>query len=61
MATDPPPDQTSTQWRDDAWLATFPLNAATALDYFSGSPFYDRASLNERARAQGVRLDQLVG
>jgi hypothetical protein len=59
MAADVPPDQTATQWRDDAWLATYPLNTATALDYFAGSPFYDRACLNERARAQGVGVDQV--
>lgn len=61
MATDPPPDQTATQWRDDAWLASFPLTPGTALDYFACSPFYDRACLNERARAQGVAVESLKG
>ena len=61
MATpDLPPDLTATQWRDDEWLASWPLNAGTALDYFSRSPFYDRACANEAARAQGLGLDQLA-
>jgi mediator of RNA polymerase II transcription subunit 6 len=59
-APDPPPDQTATQWRDDAWLSQWPLTRATALDYFAGSPFYDRGCANEAARAQGLAIDQLA-
>ena len=42
------------QWRDDSWLASFPLNEFTALDYFALSPFYDPASNNEALRRQGL-------
>ncbi len=42
-----------TTWRDDAWLAFYPLNVFTALDYFALSPFYDRGCSNELAKLQG--------
>ncbi|EIE22760.1 hypothetical protein COCSUDRAFT_16273 [Coccomyxa subellipsoidea C-169] len=45
-----------TTWRDDAWLAFYPLNVFTALDYFALSPFYDRGCNNELAKLQGGGL-----
>ena len=64
MATAPAPDRepddlTATLWRDDAALAARPLTCATALDYFSGSPFYDRGCNNELLRARGLGMDSL--
>ena len=47
-------DLTGTMWRDDAWLAAFPLNEHTALDYFALSPFYDSNCANEELRRQGL-------
>lgn len=46
--------------RDDLWLASFPLNAATVLDYFAISPFYDRNCNNERAKQQGIDPSRLM-
>jgi len=49
------PDLTAVQWSDKRWLSYLSLNATTALDYFSLSPFYDAASNNELVKMQ--RLD----
>ncbi len=61
MAAEPEAaDLAGTCWRDDLWLQQRgALSPATALDYFAGSPFYDRASNNEAARARGLRLEDL--
>ena len=55
-----PDDHTGLAWRDDAWLAAWPLTRATALDYLACSPFYDRNCNNERAKAQGLGPDDLA-
>ena len=47
----------STYFRDEQWLATWPLNAETVLFYFALSPYYDRASLNELVRSQQLTAD----
>ena len=47
-------DLTGTLWRDDAWLASFPLTEVSALDYFALSPFYDSSCANEESRRQGL-------
>ncbi|KAK1860039.1 hypothetical protein I4F81_002631 [Pyropia yezoensis] len=42
-------------WSDKTWLSYLSLNATTALDYFSLSPFYDPTCNNELVKMQ--RLD----
>ncbi len=49
------PDLTALQWSDKTWLSYLSLNATTALDYFSLSPFYDASCNNELVKMQ--RLD----
>jgi hypothetical protein len=46
-------DLTGTCWRDDLWLGAFGLHHGNVLDYFSLSPFYDRACANERGFLAG--------
>ena len=48
-------DLTATMWRDDEWLKFYPLNAHTAIDYFSLSTFYDMSCSNEKAKLQGLQ------
>lgn len=45
-------DQTELTWNDMQWISSFPLNEATALHYFSLSPFYDQQCNNELVRMQ---------
>lgn len=54
-----PPDLAATVFRDDPWLAAYPLNRATVLDYFSNSPFYVLDCNNERAKQQGLDVTHL--
>lgn len=50
----------STQcFRDPVWLEHNPLNAQTALEYFSHSGFYDRNCNNETIKMQQASMDQL--
>lgn len=46
-------------FRCDPWLASFPLTEATAIEYFSLSPFYEKDCLNETLRARGIRPDEV--
>jgi hypothetical protein len=41
-------------WRDEEWLKFYPLNAQTAIDYFSLSPFYTMDCNNEKAKLKGL-------
>jgi mediator of RNA polymerase II transcription subunit 6 len=57
-------DLTHVSWRDNFFLANFPLTQDTVLDYFSGSPFYDASCNNEQVRMQGLDpavLNNMVG
>lgn len=47
-------DLTASMWRDDEWLKFYPLNAHTAIDYFSLSPFYTMDCNNEKAKLKGM-------
>lgn len=44
---------------EEVWLQAYPLNAHTALDYFSLSPFYEHICSNEEAKRQGLHSSQL--
>lgn len=46
-------------WRFSAWLSMYPLNRASAMDYFRHSHFYDSDCNNEviELQAQGLMLD----
>jgi mediator of RNA polymerase II transcription subunit 6 len=57
-------------FKDSAWIQTFGLNVATALDYFSTSQFYDRTCNNEVLKMQtkfnnleemNMELSRMVG
>lgn len=52
-------DMTGTMWRDPNWVAAFPLNELSVLDYFALSPFYDRTSNNEELRRRGEGIERL--
>ena len=45
------PVLTSTSWQDRRWWSGA-LNRNSALDYFAGSPFYERTCLNEALKMQ---------
>ena len=47
-------DLTGVVWQDKRWLSIFPLDATTALDYFSLSQFYD-----DRCNNQLIKMQQL--
>eukprot|EP00871_Galdieria_phlegrea_P005695 jgi/Galph1/612/GphlegSOOS_G5371.1 len=47
-------DLAHVSWKDNWFLANFPLTSETILDYFSASPFYDTSSNNEQVRMQGL-------
>ncbi|GAB4839660.1 hypothetical protein Ancab_029186 [Ancistrocladus abbreviatus] len=51
----PPPgtDMTGICFRDQLWLARFPLDSNNVFDYFALSPFYDRTCNNEQLRMNG--------
>jgi len=40
-------EQESFNWRDRQWLEQNQLTELTAIDYFSGSHFYDKQCINE--------------
>jgi mediator of RNA polymerase II transcription subunit 6 len=44
-------------WRFASWLALYPLDAYSVLDYFKHSPFYDRSCNNELLELQSAGLD----
>lgn len=46
------PSKDLTTFMDVVWLQSHPLTDRTALEYFSMSPFYDRACNNETLRMQ---------
>lgn len=48
---DDAPVQTATSWEDRRWWSGA-LHRHSALEYFAGSPFYDRTCLNEQLRMQ---------
>jgi mediator of RNA polymerase II transcription subunit 6 len=48
---DDAPVLTTTSWADKSWWSGH-LRRETVLDYFAGSPFYDRTCLNEVLRMQ---------
>ena len=50
-AADDAPILTGTSWEDKRWWSGM-LRRDSALDYFAGSPFYDRTCLNEQLRMQ---------
>ena len=54
-----PVSESSTAWRYEGWLHSFPLNHATVLDYFKHSDFYDRTCNNEVALMQTMHADSL--
>ncbi|KAK9793169.1 hypothetical protein WJX73_002041 [Symbiochloris irregularis] len=53
-------DMTGTMWRDPNWLAAFPLNDLSVLDYFALSPFYDKSCNNEELRRRGEGIERLA-
>eukprot|EP00898_Chlorokybus_atmophyticus_P000902 jgi/Chlat1/1812/Chrsp135S02130 len=55
----PPSDLTGVCFSDPLWLQAYPLNAATVLDYFAISPFYDTRSNNEVLKQRGGDFSQL--
>eukprot|EP01023_Acetabularia_acetabulum_P034705 TRINITY_DN3260_c0_g1_i1.p2 TRINITY_DN3260_c0_g1~~TRINITY_DN3260_c0_g1_i1.p2 ORF type:complete len:241 (+),score=45.76 TRINITY_DN3260_c0_g1_i1:338-1060(+) len=50
MQFNPGEDQTHLSWSDPQWMAFYPLDATTVLDYFALSTFYDRTCNNEIAK-----------
>jgi hypothetical protein len=48
------PDRLSEYYRDEFWLAAYPLNATSLLDYFAFSPFYDKTCINERMKLHAM-------
>lgn len=52
MSLDTSQDLTDVMWSDPQWLSSFPLNEATALHYFTTSPFYDPTCNNQLINAQ---------
>ena len=49
------PVLTSTSWQDRRWWSGA-LNRNSALDYFAGSPFYERTCLNEALKPATARV-----
>jgi len=41
-------------WRFENWLANFPLNKSTVIDYFKHSNFYDQTCNNELAAVHSM-------
>jgi len=51
-------------WSNKQWMGYFPLNGMTVMDYFSLSPFYERACNNEIVKMQRLEpsvLQTMVG
>ncbi|BFI41914.1 mediator of RNA polymerase II transcription subunit 6 [Marchantia polymorpha subsp. ruderalis] len=54
QAPTPGTDMTNISFRDQLWLNQFPLDRNLVFDYFSLSPFYDRACSNEQLRMRQI-------
>lgn len=52
------PERLGEFFRDDAWLAAYPLNAVSVMHYFAFSPFYAKDCINERIKMQNVDASQ---
>lgn len=59
VTPDDAPVLTATSWEDRRWWSGA-LHRASALDYFAGSPFYERTCLNELLKMQKTLTPEAV-